>query len=105
MIVNLLYKIKRLIIQGHYLFTHKATAERITDGLSQEDILESILNADHVRFKRSTSPSKQLKNEKICIIEGFTFDGLLVYTKGVIRKTGSKEEFYILISSKRSVYH
>ena len=99
----MLKKIKRLIIQGNYIFTHKAITERIVDNLDQEDILESILNSDSIRSKKSTSQSRKLKNEKIYIIEGFTYDGILIYTKGTIRKIDEKEEFYILISSKKSV--
>jgi len=101
----ILKKIKRLVIQGKYIFTHKATAERINSGLTQEDIVESILNADHVRLKKSTSQARHIRNEKICTIEGFTYDGILIYTKGVIRKIDNEDEFYIMISSKRSVYH
>jgi hypothetical protein len=40
-----LKKIKRLLIQGRFVFTAKADAERLADGLTQEDVLESILNA------------------------------------------------------------
>lgn len=52
----ILTKIKRLIIQRKYIFTEKADIERIADGLSEEDVLESILNATFVRVKNSRSP-------------------------------------------------
>jgi len=97
-----LKKIKRLIIRGNYVFTAKAETERINDNLSQEDILESILNASFIRTKRSTSPWRQGKKEKINIIESFTYDGILIYTKGVIRKQEQVESFYIIISAKKS---
>ncbi|MFQ5630835.1 MAG: hypothetical protein ACE5I1_18850 [bacterium] len=38
---SILTKIKRLIIQGNYLFTAKAEVERIADQMTQEDFLES----------------------------------------------------------------
>ncbi len=36
------------------------------------------------------------------VIESFTYDGILMYTKGTIRKMGNQETFYIIISAKRS---
>lgn len=97
-----LKKIKRLIIQGNYVFTAKAEAERIADNLTEEDILESILNASFVRTKRSRSPWRKEHLEKIYIIESFTYDGVLIYTKGVIRKQEEVESFYIIVSAKKS---
>jgi hypothetical protein len=97
-----LKRIKRLIIQGKYIFTEKAAAERIADGLSEEDVLEAILNATFVRSKKSRSPWRKQRREEVYIIESFTYDGILVYTKGVIRKVKEGERFYILISAKRS---
>jgi hypothetical protein len=38
------------------------------------------------------------------IIESFTYDGVLIYTKGVIRKQGQNEAFYIIVSAKRSTF-
>ena len=98
----ILKRIKRLIIQGRYIFTIKAAAEHVADGLSEEDVLESILNATFVRAKRSRSPRRREKQEKVYIIKSFTYDGVLVYTKGVMRKMEQQEVFYILISAKRS---
>jgi hypothetical protein len=97
-----LVTIKRLIIKKHYAFTEKALVEMDRDSLSEEDILESILNAQFLHTKRSTSPFKQRKKEKVYIIESFTYSGLLIYTKGVIRGTGDNRKFYLLISSKKS---
>jgi hypothetical protein len=93
--------IKRLIIQQKYLFTEKATLERIADGLSEEDVLEAILNSTFVRSRRSRSPWRKGKNERIYIIESFTFNGVLVYTKGVIRRIERQETFYIFVSAKK----
>jgi hypothetical protein len=98
----ILKKIKRLVIQGKFIFTLKADAERLGDGLTQEDVLESILNASLVRSKKSRSPWRKGHDEKMYIIESFTYDGVLIYTKGVIRQQGPIETFYIIVSAKRS---
>ena len=100
---NDLAKIKRLILLGRYRFTRKAELERLRDGLMQTDVLESIINASGIKkILRSTSPFRSGRREKLYIIEGFTFDGLLIYTKGVIRREFGQEILYILISAKRS---
>jgi hypothetical protein len=43
--VDTLVRIKRLVVAGRIEFTAKAEAERLRDGLSVEDVLESVLNA------------------------------------------------------------
>ena len=98
-----LIKIKRLIIRGKYAFTAKALNEMDADGLIETDVLESILNAQFVRTKKSSSRFRKSEKEKVYIIESFTYSGTLIYTKGVIRKDGNDEKFYLLISSKRSI--
>ncbi len=77
-----LAKIKRLILLGRYRFTRKAELERLRDSLLQTDVLESIVNANAIRkILRSTSPYRGGRRENLYVIEGFTFDGLLIYTK------------------------
>jgi hypothetical protein len=73
------------------------------DSLTEEDILESILNAQFVRTKRSSRRFKKGKSEKVYIIESFTYSGMLIYTKGVIRGTRDNKKFYLLIPSKKSI--
>jgi hypothetical protein len=98
-----LARIKRLILLGRYRFTRKAELERLRDGLLQTDVLEAIINANGIKkVLRSSSPFRAGRREKVYIIEGFTFDGLLIYTKGVIRKEFGQETLYILVSAKRS---
>ena len=98
-----LAKIKRLILLGRYRFTRKAELERLRDGLLQTDVLEAIINANGIKkVLRSTSPFRAGRRESLYIIEGFTFDGLLIYTKGVIRREFGQETLYILVSAKRS---
>ena len=101
--MDTLIKIKRLIIRGKYVFTAKAFDEMDVDGLFEEDVLESILNAQFVRAKRSRSRFKQNPKERVYIIESFTYSGTLIYSKGTIRNDGSGEKFYLLISSKKSI--
>jgi len=103
MIASDLPKIKRLVLLGRYRFTRKAELERLRDGLLQTDVLESIINASGIKkILRSRSPFRARRLEKLYIIEGFTFGGLLIYTKGVIRKELGQETLYILVSAKRS---
>lgn len=98
-----LAKIKRLILLGRYRFTRKAELERLRDGLSQTDVLEAIISANGIeKVLRSRSAFRTGRREKLYIIEGFTFDGLLIYTKGVIKKEFGEETLYILVSAKRS---
>ncbi len=98
-----LKQIKRLIIKGNYQFTLKSETDLESDGLVIEDALESILNAENIyKVLNSKHPKTHLK-EKLYIIKGFTYDNLLIYTKGKIVKDYEQEQFYILISSKRSL--
>jgi hypothetical protein len=99
-----LVKIKRLVAAGHYEFTLKADLECAEDGLLRDDVIESILSATALRAKNSTSPWRKGRREQIYIIESFNFEGVPIYSKGVIRKLSEHEsDFYILISGKRSV--
>ncbi len=103
--MDILVKIKRLIISRKVVFTSKAREERQNDGLTVEEIFESIINSPAIhKTVLSTSEFKKKRKEKLYIIIGSTFDGNFIYTKGAIRKINYLEEFYILISSKWSVY-
>ncbi len=100
---QLLKKIKRLIIKGHYQFTLKAETELEADGLLIEDALESILNASDIYKTLNSKHPSMGKKEKLYIIKSFTYDDILVYTKGKIYEEERDIQFYILISSKRSM--
>ena len=95
--------IKRLMVQGHYAFTEKALLEIDREQLTEELVVESILNAQFIKVKRSTSRHKSHRKERVYIIESFTYSGLLLYTKGALKKDAEGYKFYLLISSKRSV--
>ena len=94
-------RIKRLVVAGRIEFTAKAEAERLRDGLSVEDVLESVLNANAIKkVLRARSAHRWAASERLYVIESPTFDGTWVYTKGTIRRKGGAEVFYVLISSK-----
>ncbi len=98
-----LVKIKRLVAHGHYRFTLKADLESARDGLLRDDIVESILMAQSLRVKTSDQSWQRGTREMIYIIESENFDGIRIYSKGVVRRNrDDEEEFYILISGKRS---
>ena len=42
---DVLVKIKRLVLKGQYKFSEKASLEMEADGITEFDIVESILNA------------------------------------------------------------
>ena len=101
--MDALLRIKRLAIARSVQFTLKADEERLRDGLSVEDVLESIVNANAIKkVLRSRSGSRNLAREYLYVIESPNFSGLWVYTKGTIRRIGNQERFYVLVSSKLS---
>jgi hypothetical protein len=101
--MDILTKIKRLIVSGNVGFTKKAEYELEIDHLSPELVFEAILNAPGIKKKiRSVNPISR-KSEYLYIIIGLTYDDMPIYTKGKIVKSNGEEFFYILISSKRSV--
>ncbi len=93
------------MIAHRVVFTAKARDERVTDGLTVEDVLESIVNAQSInKTIRSTSEFRVARKEKLYIIISSSFDGKLIYTKGTVRSVDGVDEFYILISAKWSTY-
>jgi hypothetical protein len=99
--MDTLIRIKKLVIARKIVFTGKAQQERIADGLSVDDIVASIVNANAIKKTiRSRSPFRKGKREKLYVIESPNYDGIWIYTKGTIRSVGEDEVFYILVSSK-----
>lgn len=91
------------MLRGNYVFTRKAEDEMFVDNLTEQDVVESIINADEIwKVVRSRSRARSHKYERLYIIESQTYGGILVYTKGVIRKQAGESFFYVLISAKRS---
>ena len=100
--MEVLIRIKRLIIARQVLFTQKAEEEMASDHLTPELVYESILNALAVfKVLRSRNP-RSGNTERLYVIKGMTFDGLDIYTKGKFMTKKGVDVFYVLISSKRS---
>jgi hypothetical protein len=99
--MDVLSRIKRLVVARQVEFTAKAVEERLNDGLTVEDVLESVVNADAVKkVLRSRSPSRSRRRELLYVIESASFTGIWIYTKGTIRRKGTREVFYVFVSSK-----
>jgi len=100
--MDILIRIKRLVIARRVVFTLKADDEMAIDSLTREIVYEAILNAPMINKKiRSRDPDSG-QPEFLYVIKGMTHDGLTIYTKGKIKKEGGKEVFYVFISSKQS---
>jgi len=97
--MDVLHRIKSLIVRRQYRFTVKAADELEVDDLEEEDVFESILNAERInKSLRSTSRP----GEKLYVIESASYRGTLIYSKGTIRREAGEEIYYIFISTKRS---
>src|SRR5215510_10025289 len=93
--------IKRLAVRGRIRFTEKARDEMEVDGLTIDDVVESIVNARKIdKTVRSNSPVRATAHERLYIIKSTNYEGTLIYTKGTIRQRGAQQVFYILISAK-----
>ena len=74
---DILVRIKRAVLAGHYIFSDKARTEIKTDGLTELDVLESILNAVAIYKRiRSTSPYRTRKREHLYVIQSTNLAGL-----------------------------
>lgn len=102
--MDVLVRIKRLAIARRIEFTIKAEEERLRDGLSVEDVLESIVNANAIKkVLRSRSTTRLRARERLYVIESPTFTGTWVYTKGAIRRKSGEEVFYVFVSAKLAI--
>ncbi|HUO10509.1 MAG TPA: hypothetical protein VM008_19545 [Phycisphaerae bacterium] len=100
---DILIRIKRAVLAGHYQFTEKARVELEIDGLVESDALESILNAVAIyKTIRSTSLVRRQRREYLHIIVSTNLEGLPIYTKGKLVAEGGVETYYLLVSSKRA---
>ena len=102
--IDILVKIKRAVLKGHYAFSEKARQEMEADGLTELDVAESILNAVAIYKKlRSQSPLRKQSREYIYVIQSTNLDGLMIYTKGKLVSEAGIDTYYFLISSKRAM--
>jgi len=103
--MDVLARIKRLIVRRRYRFAVKAFVELDEDRLEPEDALEAVLNAQAIKKTlRSQSPRRGRVAEKLYVIESFNYRGTLLYTKGKIAREAGEEVYYFFISAKASHY-
>lgn len=99
-----LIRIKRAILAGHYAFSEKASIELEADGLTELDVVESIVNAVAIyKTIRSRSPYRQAAKEYLHIIQSTNLEGVMIYSKGKLIREAGIETYYFLISSKRAI--
>jgi hypothetical protein len=85
--MDVLVRIKRLVVRGAVRFTEKARSELEADGLEPEDALEAILSAASIsKTIRSRSRVRSGPRETLYAIVGVSFLGVPIYTKGVLRR-------------------
>jgi hypothetical protein len=99
---DILVRIKRAVISGNFVFTEKATMERERDGLTETDVLESIVNAVAIYKTLKSSRPMTRRREYLHVIQGTNLDGIMVYSKGKLIVSGGVETYYIFISAKRA---
>ncbi len=100
--MDVLVRIKRLVVRRKVIFTKKAQLEMAKDQLTRDLVYEAILNAPVIaKTLRSRNPNTG-KRESLYIISGITFTGMPIYTKGKLTKQNQEELFYVFISSKRT---
>ena len=100
--MDILVKIKRLIIAGNIFFTKKAENEIEQDNLTVELVCEAIINAPGISKKIRSINHFTKKREYLYVIIGLTYDDIPIYTKGKFMKIHNQEKYYVLISSKKA---
>ena len=99
--MDILTKIKQLVLHGRVRFTLKAREEMRADDLGVSDVVEAILNARSiVKTLRSRSPRRSKAGEKLYVIKSSNYRGTPIYTKGKIDRHQGEAVFYIFISAK-----
>ena len=102
--VDILVRIKRTILAGHYAFSEKARIEMEADGLTEFDVSESIVKAVAIYKRiRSLNPYRGNRLEYLYVIQSTNLEGVMVYSKGKLIRERGEDHFYFLISSKRAL--
>jgi hypothetical protein len=100
---DILVRIKRAVLAGHYAFSEKASLELEADGLTELDVVESIVNAVAIyKTIRSQNPYRKAVREYLHIIQSTNLEGVVIYTKGKLVQEVDIETYYFLISSKKA---
>ncbi len=101
---DVLVRIKRAVLAGHYAFSEKSRLEMEADGITELDVAESILNAVAIyKTIRSTSSARSGKSERLYVIQSTNLTGLAIYTKGKLVPDQDGERYYFLVSSKKAL--
>ena len=102
--MDLLIRIKRAVLAGRYAFSEKARIEMESDGITELDVAESILNAVAIyQTIRSQNPFPKEGKEYLHIIQSTNLDGLPIYSKGKLIKEAGEDTYYFLVSSKKAL--
>lgn len=102
--IDVLVRIKRVVLSGRYAFSEKARLEMEADSLTELDVAESILNAVAIYKRiRSRSPFRKREREYLYVIQGTNLEGVVIYSKGKLVREGDAETYYFLVSSKRAI--
>ena len=102
--VDVLVRIKRAVLAGHYAFSEKALQEMECDRITDQDVVESILNAVAIyKTLRSRSPRRSHVRERLYVIQSTNLDGMAIYSKGKLVSESGVDTYYFLISSKRAL--
>lgn len=101
---DILVRIKRTILAGRYAFSEKARVEMESDGLTEIDVAESIINAVAI-YKRLRSRSRQrlTRTEYLYVIQSTNLEGVMVYSKGKLVREHGEDHYYFLISAKKAL--
>lgn len=71
--MDILARIKRLILARRYAFTNKARMEMALEEITEVEVLEAIVNAPGIyKGLRSRSPAKRRPRERLHVIVGAT---------------------------------
>jgi len=100
---EVLVRIKRAVLAGRYSFTEKASVEMEADGLTELDVIEAISNAVAIyKTIRSRSDKRGHEKEYLHVILSTNLEGVMIYTKGKLKRVAGTDSFYFLISSKKA---
>ncbi len=92
--MDVLVRIKRLVLKGQVRFTRKAKEETKADDLDAIEVFESIVGAQKIsKTLRSQSPERGHPSEKLYVIKGYSYNGTPIYTKGKISREGDVDYF------------
>ena len=101
---DILVRIKRTILAGRYAFSEKARIEMESDGLTEFDVAESIINAVAIYKRlRSRSRRRSSRTEYLYVIQSTNLEGVMVYSNGKLVREHGEDHYYFLVAAKRAL--